>query len=146
MRHHKRYGGVKRDGGRPMQAKAIATRAEGYTRLEGAGIAGGLLATLIDLFTVQGDTVPPQPDEVRAAWERLTRRLDARATLREQRLLNDGIATLAAALLEAGDEAGAAIAREIFPPVPRAALEPLETEPVPAFSPESPLWTPHPAL
>ena len=130
-----------------MQARAFAARAEGYARDERTGPAAGLLAALIDLFTVAGEGENADAEVVRAAWERLTRRLDDRTRLREQLALSNGLDLLAANLLEAGDADGAAAARQLFPPIAHAA--PAETEqpdPEPAFATDAALWARQPAL
>src|SRR5581483_7862117 len=73
MSHHKGFVDMK-GGWQAMQARAFAARAEGYARDERTGPAAGLLAALIDLFTVAGEGENADAEVVRAAWERLTRR------------------------------------------------------------------------
>ena len=135
-------------GGRTaMHAKAFAARAEGYARLEGGSPSAGLIAALIDLFTVRGEGENADAEVVRAAWDRLAHRLDDRTRLREQLALTDGVELLAANLLEAGDADRAAVARQLFPPVAHPAPEPEPVgEPVPSFAPDSALWVAQPAL
>jgi hypothetical protein len=121
-----------------MQAKQIVARAEAYAQMEHTGPAEGLLAALIDLFTVEGGS-EIAGDDVRAAWERLCRRLDERTRLHEQRLLQEGVELLAANLLEAGDAERAALARDLFPPPAQLTVE---TPPSPAFAVGMPGYEP----
>jgi len=126
-----------------MQAKQIAARAEAYAQLERTGPAEGLLAALIDLFTVEGGS-EIAGDDVRAAWERLCRRLDERTRLYEQRLLQEGVELLAANLLEAGDAERAALARDLFPPLAPLTVDapPTFVASMPDYEPEEPLAPP----
>ncbi len=130
-----------------MNAKAFAARAEEYARLEGGSPSNGLIAALIDLFTVRGDGENVDAEVVRAAWDRLSRRLDERARLREQLVLTDGVELLAANLVEAGEMDRAALARQFFPAVAHVAPEPESAvEPVPSFAADNALWVAQPAL
>jgi hypothetical protein len=133
-----------------MRTGEIVTRARDYQRTGGASPAEALLGVFIDLFTGPESPSALQPEEVRRAWERLTRDLSVPDWLLQSQALADGVDVLAANLAEAGRDDLAAALRSLREPrfegAARSAELPVERlrrlgdeEPAPA---DSRLWVP----
>lgn len=136
-----------------MRTNRIVSRARSYQEIYGASPAESLLDALIDAFTNDDSGQPVEPAAVQQSWEKLSRDLTMPEWLQESQVLVDGLAVLAANLLEAGRPDLGAMLRELHEPrferamhSPDVDIERLQEVESGAVGDGNPLlWVPRPA-